>query len=152
MLQLNLQLFGGRGSGGGNNPGSSVERSRRETAMKLGIPQDTLGQLATYNFSDEGIQTALDREWITEDQAKKLGLSNPEPRVKVKGSSDLLRLMDKYGIEHVNYNYSTDEYTLSQKDIAKLEKSVGDKKYLKTVLKGSSLRTSSRASTTAGRR
>ena len=53
MLNLNLQLFGGRGSGGGNNPGSkdiSLQFRQTEKGVKISNPDGSTDSI-TLNAS-----------------------------------------------------------------------------------------------------
>lgn len=45
---------------------------RMENARKIGIKNDVYGQLGFGNFSDEALQKAVDRGWITQEESDKI--------------------------------------------------------------------------------
>lgn len=77
----NGRFTSGGGSSGGSNKAErgGVEKNRQErggVARKMSksgeIPQDVMGQLDSHNYSDEIIDRAVERKWITKEQAQKI--------------------------------------------------------------------------------
>lgn len=61
---------------------------RMENARKIGIKNDVYGQLGFGNFSDEALEKAVNRGWITQEQSDKISGKTKSAAIKSPGSKN----------------------------------------------------------------
>lgn len=162
MLKMNLQLFGGRGSAGGNNPNSSTILSRNLSGQELKIPKATfekrLAQLekTKKDMLDEERPNPtqlrkIDEQIETVRESLRTGVDQEEV-VVMRDLSETVETLDSYKVPYT-YHASSGGYLVSKNDYAKLLKKVKNPQYIKNITGrgGSSIKTSSRITTIAGK-
>lgn len=74
------------------SPEVQERRDRSTRARNLGLPDDTLGQLASDNFDNAGLEDAIRRGWITQEQANTISDNSVKkvsiPKSQVSVNSD----------------------------------------------------------------